>query len=98
MKFGSGFERTLRSMGILDPVAGRSECAGMDMTWVTGRIAVGGGIWHEENRAAVAQAGITHVIDMQIEFDDTPIAEPFGVEVLWNPVDDDFQPKKVEVF
>jgi protein-tyrosine phosphatase len=98
VKFGSGFERTLRSMGILDPVAGRSERAGMDMTWVTGRIAVGGGIWHEENMAAVAQAGISHVIDMQIEFDDTPIAEPFGVEVLWNPVDDDFQPKKAEVF
>ena len=53
----------------------------MDMTWVTGRIAVGGGIWNEENMAAVAQAGISHVIDMQIEFDDTPLGHPFGVEV-----------------
>jgi protein-tyrosine phosphatase len=71
---------------------------GMDMTWVTGRIAVGGGIWNAENMAAVARAGITHVIDMQIEFDDTPLAEPHAIEVLWNPVDDDFQPKPAAIF
>jgi protein-tyrosine phosphatase len=70
----------------------------MDMTWVTGRIAVGGGIWTDRNMADVARAGITHIIDMQIEFDDTPLAEPFGIEVLWNPVDDDFQPKPMRVF
>ncbi len=70
----------------------------MDMTWVTGRIAVGGGIWNAENMAAVARAGVTHIIDMQMEFDDTEIAEPFAIEVLWNPIDDDFQPKPPEVF
>jgi len=70
----------------------------MDMTWVTGRIAVGGGIWTAENMAAVARAEVTHVIDMQIEFDDTKLAEPHGIEVLWNPIDDDFQPKPPEVF
>ena len=70
----------------------------MDMTWVTGRIAVGGGIWTAENMAAVSRAGITHVIDMQIEFDDTRVAAPHGIEVLWNPIDDDFQPKPPEVF
>jgi protein-tyrosine phosphatase len=70
----------------------------MDMTWVTGRIALGGGIWSAENMAAVARAGITHIIDMQIEFDDTPLAEPHGIEVLWNPADDDFQPKPPELF
>ncbi len=68
------------------------------MTWVTGRIAVGGGIWNQENMAAVARAGVTHIIDMQIEFDDTQLAAPFGIEVLWNAVDDDFQPKSPEVF
>ena len=71
---------------------------GMDMTWVTGRIAVGGGIWNAANMAAVAQAGVTHVIDMQIEFDDTPLAEPHGIDVLWNPIDDDFQPKPAAIF
>ena len=50
----------------------------MDMTWVTDRIAVGGGIWVEERMAEVAQAGVTHVIDMQIEFDDTPLGEAGG--------------------
>ena len=70
----------------------------MDMSWVTGRIAVGGGIWNAENMTAVARAGVTHIIDMQIEFDDTRLAEPLGIEVLWNPIDDDFQPKRPEVF
>jgi protein-tyrosine phosphatase len=70
----------------------------MDMTWITGRLALGGGIWNSENMAAVARAGITHVIDMQIEFDDTPLARPHGIEVLWNPTDDDFEPKPPELF
>jgi protein-tyrosine phosphatase len=70
----------------------------MDMTWVTGRIAVGGGIWTAENMAIVARADVTHIIDMQIEFDDTKLAEPHAIEVLWNPIDDDFQPKPPEVF
>ena len=72
--------------------------AGMDMTWVTDRIAVGGGIWVEERMAEVARAGVTHVIDMQMEFDDTALGERAGVKVLWNPVDDDFEPKPREIF
>jgi protein-tyrosine phosphatase len=70
----------------------------MDMTWVTGRIAVGGGIWTAEHMAQVARAGVTHILDMQIEFDDTPLAAPHGITVMWNPIDDDFQPKSPEVF
>jgi len=70
----------------------------MDMSWITDRIAVGGGIWTEDKMIEVVRAGITHIIDMQIEFDDTALAEPYGVEVLWNAVDDDFQPKPPEVF
>src|ERR1700722_456453 len=77
---------------------GKHGTFGMDMTWVTGRIAVGGGIWTAENMVVVARAGVTHIIDMQIEFDDTGLAEPHGIEVLWNPIDDDFQPKPPEVF
>ena len=78
--------------------AGGDGNVGMDMTWVTGRIAVGGGIWNAGNMADIARAGVTHIIDMQIEFDDTPLAEPHGIEVLWNPIDDDFQPKPVALF
>jgi protein-tyrosine phosphatase len=71
---------------------------GMDLTWVTDRIAVGGGIWNDDGMARVARLGITHVIDMQIEFDDRPLGEQHEVEVLWNPVDDDFLPKAPELF
>ena len=70
----------------------------MDITWLDDRIAVGGGIWNADNMAAVSRAGITHIIDMQIEFDDTPLAVPVGISVCWNPVDDDFKPKPPEVF
>ena len=68
------------------------------MTWITDRIAVGGGIWSPENMQAVARAGITHIVDMQIEYDDTPLAKAHGIQVLWNPIDDDFQPKPPEIF
>lgn len=70
----------------------------MDMTWVTNRIAVGGGIWTDEKMIEVVRSGVTHIIDMQIEFDDTRLAEPYGVKVLWNPTDDDFRLKPPELF
>jgi protein-tyrosine phosphatase len=70
----------------------------MDMTWVTDCVAVGGGIWNERNMIEVVAAGVTHIIDMQIEFDDTRLAEPYGVRVLWNPTEDDFKPKSAELF
>jgi protein-tyrosine phosphatase len=70
----------------------------MDISWVTERIAVGGGIWNAGNMAKLVEAGITHIIDMQIEFDDRPLAEGHPVEVLWNPTDDDFEPKPPELF
>jgi protein-tyrosine phosphatase len=70
----------------------------MDITWLTDRIAVGGGIWTANNMAKVARAGVTHIIDMQIEFDDTALGEEFGIEVLWNPTDDDFEVKPAKLF
>ena len=69
----------------------------MDMTWVTERVALGGGIWNARNMEDLAQAGVTHVLNMQIEFDDRPLAESHGIEVLWNPTDDDFLPKPPEL-
>jgi protein-tyrosine phosphatase len=69
----------------------------MDMTWVTDRIAVGGGIWNELKMIEVAEAGVTHVINMQIEFDDRHLGVPHGINVLWNPTDDDFQFKPPEL-
>ncbi len=69
----------------------------MDMTWVTERVALGGGIWNAGNMEELVQAGVTHVVNMQIEFDDRPLAERHGVRVLWNPTDDDFLPKPPEL-
>jgi protein-tyrosine phosphatase len=70
----------------------------MDMTWITDRLAVGGGIWTDANMREVVRAGVTHIIDMQIEFDDTDLAAAYSVEVLWLPVDDDFKPKRPDLF
>ena len=69
----------------------------MDMTWVTERVALGGGIWNARNMEELAQSGVTHVLNMQIEFDDRPLAEPHGIRVLWNATDDDFLPKPPEL-
>jgi len=70
----------------------------MDMTWVTDRIAVGGGIWNDENMATLVKRGVTHIINMQIEFDDRPLAQGYPVQVLNNPTDDDFMPKPPQLF
>ena len=70
----------------------------MDMTWVTDRIAVGGGIWNEINMRDVVGQGVTHIINMQVEFDDRQLARAHDVQVLWNAVEDDFQPKPAEIF
>jgi len=69
----------------------------MDVSWVTDQVAVGGGIWNDRNMIVLVAAGITHIIDMQIEFDDSKLAQPYGVKVLWNPTEDDFQPKPPEL-
>ena len=69
----------------------------MDITWITERIALGGGIWNARNMGEIAEAGVTHVINMQLEFDDRPLAEAHGIEVLWNPIEDDFLPKSPEM-
>jgi protein-tyrosine phosphatase len=83
----------LRRAGL--PVLRRN---GMDITWLTDRIAIGGGIWTSDNMANVVRTGVTHIIDMQIEFDDTALGAEHGVEVLWNPTDDDFETKPAALF
>jgi len=69
----------------------------LDYHWVTDRLAVGAAIWTRRNMELLAEAGITHVVDMQIEFDDHEIAEGTGIEVLWNPCDDDLEEKDSEL-
>ena len=59
---------------------------------------VGDGIWAADRMAALAAAGYTHIVDLQAEFDDTALGRQFGIEVLWNPTLDDFQPKEPAFF
>jgi protein-tyrosine phosphatase len=70
----------------------------MDLSWLTERIALGGGIWNTDNMDELVRMGFTHIINMQIEFDDRPLAQGLDVTVLHNPTDDDFQPKPVQLF
>ncbi len=70
----------------------------MDLTWVTDRISVGGGIWNDQNMTELVRMGVTHIINMQIEFDDRPLARPYPVTVCHSPTDDDFQPKPPLLF
>jgi protein-tyrosine phosphatase len=69
----------------------------LDLNWITDRIALGGWLETEEKMRAVAQLGITHIIDMAWEHDDTPAAAKYGIKVLLNTTDDDFQPKGTEL-
>ncbi len=70
----------------------------LDYDWVTDRLAVGGAIWTRRNMQLLAAAGITHVVNMQLEFNDSQISDGTGVSVLWNPCDDDFLEKPPELF
>ncbi len=70
----------------------------LDFQFVTDRLAIGGTISTLENMRRIAQSGITHVVDMQLEFDDRTIVGETGVEVLWIECADDFLPKPTEMF
>jgi protein-tyrosine phosphatase len=76
----------------------RSRQVVVDYQFVTERLAVGGSIGTIENMRELAQAGITHVVNMQHEFDDHSITDGTFVQVLWNACEDDFLPKPSELF
>jgi len=69
-----------------------------DYQFVTDRLAIGGAIWTSENMWEISRAGITHIVDMQAEFDDRAIAVGTGIEVIWVQCPDDFLPKPSEIF
>lgn len=70
----------------------------MDISFLTQRLAVGEGIWTSERMGHLVRLGFTHIISVQAEFDERDLARDWGLEVLWNPVDDDFQPKPPDFF
>ncbi len=69
----------------------------LDLNWVSDRIAVGGWVETEDKMRAVARLGITHIINMAWEHDETAEASKYDIKVLLNTTDDDFQPKGCEL-
>ena len=69
----------------------------VDANWITDRIALGGWVETPEKMQDVAQSGITHVLNMAWEFDESELAQPYGITVFLNTVDDDFAPKSPQV-
>ena len=62
-----------------------------DCTFVYKNLAVGGGVFIEENfRELRNHYGITHIINAQAEYDDEPIARFYGIKTIWCPSWDDF--------
>ena len=70
----------------------------VDFQFVTDRLAIGSSIRTVEDMREIAQAGITHVINMQIEFDNRRLGGATGIRVLWNGCEDDSLPKPPELF
>lgn len=60
----------------------------MDFNFVTERIAVGAAIGSIEDMKQLVASGITHVIDMRAEFDDTSLQDS-ALTLMWLPQVDD---------
>ena len=71
----------------------------MDFSYILDRrLAVGAAIWTAEAMADLARLGFTHMVSLQVEFDDTELAAAAGLAALWNPTDDDLAPKPAAFF
>jgi dual specificity phosphatase 3 len=68
-----------------------------DVSWINGRLATGAALSGPADVDEIAAAGVTHVIDCRIEFDDTALLAG-RCAVLWIGVPDDGQPKPVDWF
>src|SRR5277367_1411482 len=68
----------------------------MEISWITPQIGVGGAIWREDRMIELVQIGVTHILNMQLEFDDRHLAGPYDIPVCWVKVDDDYLPKPAE--
>lgn len=72
----------------------------LDFDFITERVAVGGAIITRENFEGVLRAGVTHIINTQLEFDDRTLRRggDHEADILWLPLDDDLLPKPAEAF
>lgn len=93
----------------------------MDWSWITARLATGGGISTEQDLQSLITSGVTHIIDCRMAPDPIPQDALFGlrtgatalypsknlylfkvkgvnISYLYNPTEDDGQPKPVSWF
>jgi protein-tyrosine phosphatase len=70
----------------------------LDYQFVTDRLALGSSIRTAEDMQELARSGFTHVINMQIEFDNRWLSKGTGIRVLWNGCEDDYLPKQPGLF
>lgn len=66
------------------------------MNWVAPRLAIGSMIGTVDNMRAVAAAGITHVINLQDEFDDSILIGDTGINVHWLKLGDNIENAPIE--
>jgi protein-tyrosine phosphatase len=66
----------------------------LDYDWVTTRLATGAALSSPLDAQQLADAGVTHIVDVTDAGADTPyFAALPGVQLLWNPTADDGQVK-----
>jgi protein-tyrosine phosphatase len=70
----------------------------LDYQFVTDRLALGSSVRTAEDMRELARSGITHVINMQSEFDNRRLSDGTGLRVLWNGCEDDYLPKPPAFF
>ena len=69
-----------------------------DFSQVTSRLFTGAAISGAADVTALINAGVTAVIDLRAEQDDTPFLAGSGMAYLWNPAADDGQSKPADWF
>jgi protein-tyrosine phosphatase len=70
----------------------------MDYNFVTTRLATGGAIKDDKDVQELSKAGITHIIDCRLEYDDAPLLTTTSISYLFNGVNDDGKPKLPDWF
>jgi protein-tyrosine phosphatase len=69
-----------------------------DFNFATARVATGGLIATPADVVQLRLAGVTHIVNCQIETDDAPLLQGSGLFYLWNGCEDDGQPKPIDWF
>lgn len=75
------------------------DALGTFATWITPRLATGGSISSDQRNVQILKdAGVTWIVDCQIETDDSKVLALAGFAYLFNGVPDDGQPKGADWF